>query len=72
MSLKLRRGGKGDVVVITIDLGFDLLTCMDDAMENALGWSMGIRSSRYGNGILALDDGKSFKTSRIVLLGLLQ
>ena len=51
---------------------FDLLTCIDDAIENALGWSMGMRSNRYGNGMLALDEGKSLKTSRIVLLGLLQ
>ena len=55
-----------------MNLGFDLLTFIDDAMENALGWSMGMRSSRYGNGILDLDDGKSLKTSRIVRLGLLQ
>ena len=55
-----------------VDHTFDLLTCIDDAMEKALGWSMGMRSNRYGNGILALDEGKSLKTSRIVLLGLLQ
>ena len=55
-----------------MDHGFNLLTCIDDAMENALGWSMGMRSNRYGNGTLALDEGKSLKTSRIVLLGRLQ
>ena len=55
-----------------VDHEFDLLTCIDDAIENALGWSMGMRSNRYGNGILPLDEGKSLKTSRIVLLGLLQ
>ena len=55
-----------------VDHKSDLLTCIDDAIENALGWSMGMRSNRYGNGMLALDEGKSLKTSRIVLLGRLQ
>ena len=50
----------------------DLLTCMDEAMEKALGWRTGMRSKRYGNETLALARGKSFKTSRIVLRGRLQ
>ena len=59
-------------VQCVVDHESDLLTCIDDAIENALGWSMGMRSNRYGNGMLALDEGKSLKTSRIVLLGRLQ
>ena len=66
------RESQRDASVIVMKLGFDLLTCIDDAMENALGWSMGMRSNKYGNGMLVLDEGKSLKTSRIVRLGLLQ
>ena len=50
----------------------DLLTFMDEAIEKALGWRMGMRSNRYGNGTLALARGKSFRTSSIVLRGRLQ
>ena len=39
-----------------------MFTCMDDAMENALGCRTGIRSNRYGNGTLAVAEGKSAKT----------
>ena len=55
-----------------VDRDFHLLTCIDEAIEKALGWRTGMRSNRYGNGIFALARGKSFNTSRIVLLGLLQ
>ena len=51
---------------------FDLLTCMDEAMENALGWRTGMRSKKYWNGILDLENGKSLSTSRIVRRGRLQ
>ena len=43
-------------------LGSSGLTCIDEAMEKALGWRTGMRSSRYGNGICAIADGKSYNT----------
>ena len=37
-------------------------TCIDEAMEKARGCKAGMRSSRYGNGICAVADGKSCNT----------
>lgn len=48
------------------------LTVVEEAMEKALGCITGKRSNKYDNGMLAVAEGKSIKTSNDVRRTLLQ
>ena len=48
------------------------LTVVEEAMEKALGCITGKRSNKYDNGMLAVAEGKSIKTSNDIRRTLLQ